>query len=248
LVRTHFAPFWCWDKPRATLDSLDSPRPGLGGSHHLPPYSILWVTPWHPHPNGFYFRDSQGGVSKLSWFGLLGLWELIIPSSDLRLWWGLKRTCSSPQELSNGVSHSICTHWDWVDSRLFVARSQTASLILDPSFTHNLCYRCPNGSCKTIFDIYISRPFQRYKEYLKARCFALCCWALKLRESRRTPNSHFWECESHPHTCFKVGLWHIWSFKLERFLIFFQTNFKQNITILEFEIKFFSHSFVTFGI
>jgi len=36
--------------------------------------------------------------------------------------------------------------------------------------------------------------------------FAFCCRALKLRESRRTPNSHFWECEFHPHTCLKVGL------------------------------------------
>ncbi len=44
-VKTHSAPFWCWDKPRATLDSLDSPRLGLGGSHHLPPYSILCVAP-----------------------------------------------------------------------------------------------------------------------------------------------------------------------------------------------------------
>jgi len=57
-----------------------------------------------------------------------------------------------------------------------------------------------------VFDIYTSRPFQWYKEHLKARCFAFCCRALKLRESRRTPNSHFWECESHPHTCLKVGL------------------------------------------
>jgi hypothetical protein len=110
LVRTHFASIWCWDKPRATLDSLDSPRPGLGGSHHLPPYSILYVTPWHMHQNGFYSRDSQGEVPKLSWFGLPGLWEIIIPGSDLGLGWGLKKTCSSPQELSNGVSHSICTH------------------------------------------------------------------------------------------------------------------------------------------
>jgi len=54
-------------------DSLDSPRPKLGGSHHLPPYSILCVVPPHPHPNGFYSQDSQGGVPKLSRFGLLGL-------------------------------------------------------------------------------------------------------------------------------------------------------------------------------
>jgi len=40
---------------RATCntDTQDSPRPGLGGSHHLPPYSILWTSPWGPHPNGF---------------------------------------------------------------------------------------------------------------------------------------------------------------------------------------------------
>jgi len=34
-------------------DSLDSPWPGLEGSHHLPPYSILCVAPPHLHPNGF---------------------------------------------------------------------------------------------------------------------------------------------------------------------------------------------------
>ncbi len=55
LVRTHSAPFWCWDKPRVTLDSLDSPWPGLRGSHHLPPYSILCVAPREPHSNGIFF-------------------------------------------------------------------------------------------------------------------------------------------------------------------------------------------------
>jgi hypothetical protein len=58
LVRIHSAPFWCWDKPRATLDSFDSPRPGLGGSHHLPPYSIFCVTPQEPHSNGTFSWDS----------------------------------------------------------------------------------------------------------------------------------------------------------------------------------------------
>jgi hypothetical protein len=83
LVRTHSALIWCWDKPRATLDSLDSPGPELGGSHHLPSYSILRVTPQEPHPNGTFSRDSQGGVPKLSRVGLPGLWELIFPISDL---------------------------------------------------------------------------------------------------------------------------------------------------------------------
>jgi len=209
LVKTHFAPFWCWDKSRATLDSLDSPRPGLVGSHHLPPYSILCVTPRHPHPNGFYSQDSQRGVLKQSRFGLPGLWELITPGSDLELQWGLKQTCSSLQEISNGVLHSLYTHRDWVDSRFFVVGSQIANLTSGPSFAHNLCCRCPHGSCKAIFGIYTSRPFQWYKEHFKAKCFALYCWALKLRESSRTPNSHFWECESHPHICLKVGLRHL---------------------------------------
>jgi len=115
---------------------------------------------------------------------------------------------SSLQELSNRVSHSICTHRDRVDSQLFVVGSQVASWTPGPSFDHNLCYRCPNGSCEAIFDIYILRPFQRYKELLKERCFDLYNRALKLQESQRTPSSHFWECESHPHTCLKVGLRH----------------------------------------
>jgi len=189
-------------------NSFDSPQPRLGGSHHLPPYSILYVAQQHLHPNGFYSQDSQGGVSKLSRFGLLGLWKLVTPSLDLGLGWGLKQSCSSPQDLSNGVSHSICTHWGRVDSWLFVVGSQTVNLTPGPSFNYNLCCRCPNGSCKAILDIYTSKPFQWYKERLKARCFAFCCRALKLRESRKTPSSHFWECESHPPTCPKVGLRH----------------------------------------
>jgi len=67
------------------INSLDSPRPRLGGNHHLPPYSIIYVTPSHPHPNGFYSQDSQGGVLKLSRFGLPGLWELITSGSNLGL-------------------------------------------------------------------------------------------------------------------------------------------------------------------
>ncbi len=31
-------------------DTLDSPWPERGGSHHLPPYSILYGWPWSLHP------------------------------------------------------------------------------------------------------------------------------------------------------------------------------------------------------
>jgi hypothetical protein len=106
------------------------------------------------------------------------------------------------------VWHFTCTHQGRVDSRLLVVRSQIASLILDPSFDHNLCCRCQSGTCEAIFDIYTSRHFQWYKEHLKARCFDPCNRVLNFLESRRTPSSTFWECESHRHTCLKVGLWH----------------------------------------
>jgi hypothetical protein len=187
-------------------DSLDSPWPRLEGSHHLPPYNILCVSPRHLHPNGFLSRDSQGGVSKLSRFELPPLCGLITLCLNLGLGWGLKQTCSFRQELSNCVSHFTCTHRGRVDYRLLMVGSQIASLTPGLSFDHNLCCRCPNGSYKVIFDTYSSRPFQRYKEHLKTRRFDPCNWALKFWESRKTISSHFWECESYPHTCPKVGL------------------------------------------
>jgi hypothetical protein len=142
------------------LDTLDSPRPRLGGSHHLPPYSILCSFLLKLHPNGSFSWDSQGGVLKLSWVGVLGLWELISSDCDIRLEWSPNQSCSSPQELSNTILHTICRRRKEVDSQLLVVGNQTANLISGPSFAHNLGCRCPNGSCEAILDIYTSRPFQ----------------------------------------------------------------------------------------
>jgi len=208
LVRTHSAHFQCWDKPRATLDSLDSPQPGLEGSHHLPLYSILCSSPPHLHPNGSFSRDSQNGVPKLSRFGLPRLWAFITPCPKLGSGRGLNQSCSSPREISNGVSHFTCMHQNRVDSWLLVVGSQIGNLTPGPSFDHNLCYRCPNGSCEIILDIYTWRPFQWYKEGLNAKCFDPCNCALSFWESQRTPKSHFRECEWRPHTSLKVGLRH----------------------------------------
>jgi hypothetical protein len=115
------------------------------------------------------------------------------------------------------VLQSTCTHRYQVDSQLLVVGSQIASLTSNPSFNHNLCCRCPNGSCEAILDIYTLRPFQQYKEHLNARCFDPCDRVLSFWESRkipkshfreswRTPKSHFRECEWRPHTSLKVGL------------------------------------------
>jgi hypothetical protein len=107
------------------------------------------------------------------------------------------------------VSHFACMHWNRVDSRLLVVESQIASLTPSPSLNHNLCYRCPNGSCKAILDIYTSRPFQQYQERPNARCFGPYNHTLSFQESQSTPKSHFRECEWRPHNSFKVGLRHL---------------------------------------
>jgi hypothetical protein len=140
---------------------------------------------------------------KLPRFGFPQLCGTITLCSDLRLGQGLKQSYSSCQELSNGVLHSTCTHRGRVDSWLLVVRSQIANLIPDLSFCHNLCYRCPNGSCEPIFDIYTLIAFQWYKERPNVRCFDPGNRTLKFRESRRTPKSPFRECEFHPHTLSK---------------------------------------------
>jgi len=219
LVRTHSAPFWCWDKPRANLDSLDSPWPGFGGSHHLPPYSIFYNSPPHLHPNGSFSRDSQSEIPKLSWFGLPRLWTLITPRPELGSEWGLNQSGSSLWELFNSMSHFTCTHRNRVDSWLLVVENQTTNLTPSLSFDHNLCCKCPNGSCESILDIHTSRPFQRYKERFHARCFSPCNRALSFQESWRTPKSHFRECAWRPHNSLKVGLWHnLWPLMAIKFI------------------------------
>jgi hypothetical protein len=141
------------------MDSQDSPQLALGGNHHLPPHNILCASLWHPHPNGFLSWDSEGGVPKLLKFGLSQLCRTIIFCSDLKLGRGLKQSCSSRRELSNGVSRSTCMHRGLVDSRLLVVKSQTARLTPNLSFSHNWFCKCPNGSSEPIFDIYTSIAF-----------------------------------------------------------------------------------------
>ncbi len=49
----------------SNTDTQDSPRPGIGGSHHLPPYSILCGWPQSLHPNGFSLRGLPNGSPKI---------------------------------------------------------------------------------------------------------------------------------------------------------------------------------------
>jgi hypothetical protein len=87
------------------------------------------------------------------------------------------------------MSHVACKWGNWVDSWLLMVGSQFASLTPNLSFGHNLCYKCSNGRCEPIWDIYALITFQWYKELLKSMSFDSCNRALKTQESIRDSNS-----------------------------------------------------------
>jgi hypothetical protein len=107
----------------------------------------------------------------------------IILSIDLWLRWGLKQSCSPRQEIFNGMSHATYTQGNRGDSWLLMVGSQIDNLTTNPFFGHNLCFKCPNGSCKTILDIYVSKYFQWYKERFNSMNFDPYDCPLKIQES-----------------------------------------------------------------
>jgi hypothetical protein len=127
-------------------------------------------------------------VPKSPRLGLLQLWGAIILRADLWLKWGLKQSCSPRQNLSNGMSHVICTHGNRVESRLLVVGNQIANLTPGLSFGHNLCFRCPNEQCELILDMYVLRPFQWYKKLHKKLSFDPWNRSLKFWESIGIPS------------------------------------------------------------
>jgi len=127
------------------------------------------------------------GVSKLPKLGFPWLWSPIILCVDLRLRWGLKQSCSPCWDLFSSMLHTICTQRNRVDSRLLVVRSQIANLTPNLSFGHNFCFKCPNGSCEPILDIYVSIAFQWYKELFEPLGFDPCDRSLNIRESTMIP-------------------------------------------------------------
>jgi hypothetical protein len=136
----------------------------------------------------FLSQDSRTGVPKSRQLGLPRLWSPITLRENLGSKCGLKQSCSSCRELFNGMWHVVCSQINRVDSRLFLVGSQIGSLTLDPSFGHNLCFRCPNEQCEPILDIYVPRAFQWYKERHKPWSFDLSNRSLKFWKSTGTPS------------------------------------------------------------
>jgi len=100
---------------------------------------------------------------------------------------GLKQSCSSCRELSNGMLHAPCNQVNRVDSQVFLVGSQTDNLTPSHSFGHNLCFRCPNEQCEPILNIYVPRAFQYYKKHHKPLKFDPWNRSLKFQESTGTP-------------------------------------------------------------
>jgi hypothetical protein len=136
---------------------------------------------WH------FVSRFPNGSPKIPKVGILTTLGPITLCADFRLRWSLKQICSPSWELPNGVSHATCTLRNRVDSWLLVVGNQTVNLISGPSFGHNLCFRCPNGSCKPILDICVSINFQWYKELFNPFGFDPYNRSLNIRESTRTP-------------------------------------------------------------
>ncbi len=203
--------FWCQDKPWANSDSQDSSRPKLGRIHHLPFYCIFCASSQDPHPNGILSLDSQVGVPKFSQLGLLRLWGPIILRADLQL--SLKQSCSPHRELSNGMLHATCTWGNWSDSRLLMVENQIGNLTPGLSFGHNLCFKCPNGSCEPILDIYVPKIIQWYKELFNPLGFDPWNHFLKFENPSglQLPKWELpWECEFIPsHFLTFPGAWNV---------------------------------------
>jgi hypothetical protein len=87
------------------------------------------------------------------------------------------------------MSHATYMQGNRVDSQLFVVESPTVNLTPDLSFGLNLCFKCSNGRCEPILDIYVSIAFQCYKELSKAIGFNPNNYALKIQESIWDSNS-----------------------------------------------------------
>jgi hypothetical protein len=116
------------------------------------------------------------GVPKFPKLKFLRLWGSITLCANFQLRQGLKKNCSLRWELFKSMSHVTFTRGNWGNSQLLMVGSQIDDLTPDLFFGHNFCFRCPNGSCELILNIYVRRDFQWYKELFNP----LCVWPLKL--------------------------------------------------------------------
>ncbi len=98
-----------------------------------------------------------------------------------------KQSCSPRWKFFNGISHATYTQRNQGNSQLLVVGSQINNLTHGVFFAHSLCFKCPNGSCEPILDIYIPWTFQWYKKLLNPMGFDLWNCSMKIQEFIETP-------------------------------------------------------------
>ncbi len=147
LVSAQLERFWCTDEPWENMDSQDSPWPELRGSHHLPPYSSM---PSHETSTQMTFYLETLAT-------LRGHNFVCRPPIEMR-------SKEKLQPLLRAFQWCIAQHLHARKSGRFFnfqwSRVKFGNLTHVPSFGHNLCLKCPNGSCKPILDIQVPRDFQ----------------------------------------------------------------------------------------
>ncbi len=130
----------------------------------------------------FYPETLKLWISKFLKLGLPWFWKPVTSCAYLRLIWGLKQSYNSHRELFNNMCHATYMQVNWGDSWLLVV-----SLTLNLSFDHNLCCKYPNGWCKPILNIYVSRNFQWYNFFFNLVSFDPCTPPLKIWDSIGIP-------------------------------------------------------------
>jgi hypothetical protein len=156
-----------------------------------------------------------GFSTKFLKLGLLQFWRPIALCADLSLKLGLKQSCSPHWDLSNNIWHVTYTQGNQGESWLLVVESQIGNFTPDLSFGHNLCFKCPNGSCEPILDIYVSRTLWWYKKIFNQwiLSLAITLWKFESSLGLQLPKWEFiWECGgSFPHTFLHSQEHEMWS-------------------------------------
>jgi hypothetical protein len=143
-----------------------------------------------PTPKCHFVPRLPNGSLEIPKIGFPRLWRPITLCADLWLIWSFKKSCSPHRELSNYIWHVTCTQGNQGNFWLLVVKSQTANLTSGPSFGNNLWFKCLNGSCEPILDIYVPRCFQSYNELFNPMVFHPWNCSLKIWKSitTLTPN------------------------------------------------------------
>ncbi len=112
------------------------------------------------HGNKTHVSELPSGspeIPKVEIFATLGAHNFVCrPLIEMRS----KEKYNLHQKLSNDKLHTTRMQRNWGGFGFLVAGSQIENLTFGLSFGHNLCFKCPNGSCEPILDIYVPKVFQ----------------------------------------------------------------------------------------